>query len=734
MQQEYLNFRGRARLPVMLQTEAAECGIACLAMIASYFGHRIDLDTLRRRHPVSLKGMTLRALIETARHLELACRPLRIELAHLGQLRMPAILHWDMNHFVVLKSASRRGLVIHDPAAGEKRLSFDEASKHLSGVAVELWPLAGFEAKDERTRLPLSAFFGRVRGTVHALAQIFALSVILEIGIIAAPFYVQLALDQVIASGDVDLLVVLAFGFGLVTALTVAGKAIRSLTSLNLQNTLHFAMGSRLFHHLVRLPLAYCEKRHIGDILSRFISLEPIRNVVAEGLITAIIDGLMGIVTLTVVFLYSPVLGGVIIAAFLLYLILRLALYRQFRERSETVIRSKAQENSALIETLRAIQSLKLFNRETERESQWLNRYANVINAAVRIGRTKILFTTLNEVIFVLENIVSVYLAVRMALAGQLTIGMIFAIMAYKQSFMSKAVSLVETAIDFRILELHVERLSDIALSAPEPGHDRPVGYARPVMGRIELRNVWFRYAETEPFVLEDVNLVVDAGRFVSIRGPSGGGKTTLVKIMLGLLEPTTGEVLIDGIPLATVGARAYRENAGAVMQEDQLLSGSIADNICFFDATYDQNRMIECAQIAGIHDEIMAMPMTYTSLLGDMGSSLSGGQKQRVLLARALYRQPKLLFLDEGTAHLDVAREAEINGNLRRLGMTLISVAHRPGAASGADYSFHVARTCEAIEPRKPAEEISPARDRDPSPAIESSPALDAEPAFAAG
>jgi ATP-binding cassette subfamily B protein RaxB len=247
-------------------------------------------------------------------------------------------------------------------------------------------------------------------------------------------------------------------------------------------------------------------------------------------------------------------------------------------------------------------------------------------------------------------------------------------------------------------------------------------------MDRIELRNVWFRYAETEPFVLEDVNLVVDAGRFVSIRGPSGGGKTTLVKIMLGLLEPTTGEVLIDGIPLATVGARAYRENVGAVMQEDQLLSGSIADNICFFDATYDQNRMIECAQIAGIHDEIMAMPMTYNSLIGDMGSSLSGGQKQRVLLARALYRQPKLLFLDEGTAHLDVAREAEINGNLRRLGMTLISVAHRPGAASGADYSFHVARTCEAIEPRKPAEEIGPARDRDPSPA------LGAEPAFAAG
>src|SRR5437764_2240510 len=299
-------------------------------MVASYFGHKIDIDTLRRRHPVSLKGVTLRSLIELARHLKLGCRPLRIELGHLAKLRLPAILHWDMNHFVVLKAASRKGMVIHDPAAGERRLSYAEASKHLSGVAVEAWPLETFATKDERIRLPLSAFFGRVRGTAHALAQIFALSVILELCLIAAPFYLQLAMDQVIASGDIDLLIILAIGFGLVTAISVAAKTIRSLTTISLQNTLQFAMGSRLFHHLVRLPLAYFERRHIGDILSRFVSLEPIRNILAEGLITAGIDGLMGVVTLTVIFIYSPLLGGVASLAFLLYLAVRLALYRQF--------------------------------------------------------------------------------------------------------------------------------------------------------------------------------------------------------------------------------------------------------------------------------------------------------------------------------------------------------------------------------------------------------------------
>ena len=213
------------------------------------------------------------------------------------------------------------------------------------------------------------------------------------------------------------------------------------------------------------------------------------------------------------------------------------------------------------------------------------------------------------------------------------------------------------------------------------------------IRGRVEVRNVSFRYAESEPSVLEDVDLTIEPGQFVTIMGPSGGGKTTLVKIMLGLLEPTSGEVLIDGVPLSVIGARVYREHVGAVMQEDQLLSGSIADNICFFDPSFDKAKMIRCAQLAGVHDEIMAMPMAYNSLIGDMGSSLSGGQKQRVLLARALYRDPKILFLDEGTAHLDVQKERQISQSLRALSMTRISVAHRPEIGDAADHIVRLDR-----------------------------------------
>ena len=684
--QGLLNFSGRGRLPMIRQTEAAECGLACLAMIASYHGHRIDLTTLRRRYPVSMKGVTLRGLMQVAAQLHFACRPLRFELEHLGQLRPPAILHWDLNHFVVLKAVTKKGIVVQDPAAGERCLPVAEASKHLSGVALELSPSDEFLQQDERLRLPFSTFWGGMGGSTHALVQIFILSVILELLIIAAPFYMQLTVDEVIARGDVDLLLVLALGFALLALIRVTSTAVRSFIVLVMQNTLSFQIGARLLHHLVRLPLSFFEKRHVGDILSRFGSIEPIRNMLAEGLITGLIDGLMTILTLAMMFIYSVTLGFVVLFAFLLYAAVRLALFRMFRRHSEAVIQSKARENSTFIETLRAIQTLKLANREDEREGQWLNRYADFVNANVRLGRAKIGFKTINDAIFALENVITIYLAARFALDNVLTVGMIFAFMSYKQQFVERTGLLVEKVLDFRILGLHLERLADIALTPLERGHDQDWSYQLAIRGAIELRNLCYRYADTEPFVLDNVNLRIEAGQFLTIMGPSGSGKTTLMKIMLGLLEPTSGDVLIDGTPLSVIGPRAYREQVGAVMQEDQLLSGSIADNICAFETTFDQQRMIECAQIAGVHDEIMAMPMKYNSLIGDMGSSLSSGQKQRVLLARALYRHPKILFLDEGTSHLDVEKEREINGNLRRLNMTRVSVAHRPEITSGAD------------------------------------------------
>jgi ATP-binding cassette, subfamily B, bacterial CvaB/MchF/RaxB len=630
--------------------------------------------------------------MEIAARLGLTGRPLRIELVHLSQLRLPAILHWDMVHFVVLKALKKDGVVVHDPAAGEKWFSITEVARHFTGIVLELSPTEAFCCADERVRLPFSVFWSGMSGNTHSMMQILILSIVVESLILAAPFYMQLTVDEVIARGDADLMVVLGLGFALLLLIKAGSTAARSFIVLILQNTFSFQIGARLFHHLVRLPLSFFEKRHIGDILSRFNSIEPIRNMLAEGLITGLIDGLMSVLMLTLMFIYSVQLGFVVLLAFALYAALRLALFRMFRQRNEAAIHSKADENSTFIETVRAVQSVKLLNRENERESQWLNRYAAYVNANVRLGRAKISFKAMNDTIFGLENVITIYLAARLALDNLMSVGMIFAFVSYKLQFAERTALLIEKLVDLRILGLHLERLSDIALTPLERGHDQDLSYMRTIRGAIELRNVCFRYAEGEPLILNNVNLSVPAGQFVTIMGPSGCGKTTLLKIMLGLLEPTNGEVLIDGIPLCQVGPRAYREQIGAVMQEDQLLSGSIADNICFFETTFDLQEMIKCARIAGIHDELTAMPMSYNSLIGDMGSSLSSGQKQRVLLARALYRRPKILFLDEGTAHLDTEKEKEINANLRHLNMTRVSIAHRPEITHGADMILHLA------------------------------------------
>ncbi|MBX6741918.1 MAG: peptidase domain-containing ABC transporter [Acetobacteraceae bacterium] len=696
-----LDLRGRGRLPVVLQTEATECGLACLAMIATYHGHAVDLNTLRRRHPISLKGVTLKALMQLAGQMHLSSRPLRVEPGNLDRLRLPAILHWDMDHFVVLKAVTAKGIVVHDPALGEQRHLLAEVSKHLTGVALELTPSADFVEKNEKARLPLSSFWARMQGASPALVQILVLSALLEILVIAGPFYMQIAVDEVIVKGDADLLIALALGFGLLTVISVAATALRSYILLVLQTLLSLRMAADLFRHLLRLPLAWFEKRHVGDILSRFGSTEPIRTLLAEGLVAAVIDGVMAVATLAVIFAHSPSLAAIVLFALFLYGALRAATYRSFRHRSEELIRSKAMESSTFIETVRAAQGVKLFNREIEREGVWLNRYAEAANANVRVGHFRIGFKTANDAIFGAENILTVYLAARLVLDGSLTVGMVFAFMSYKRHFLDKAILLVEKSLEFRLLDLHLERLADIALTPPEPGHDRPLAYARAIAGRIELRNVSFRYSETEPFVLTDLNLSIEAGEYVTIAGPSGGGKTTLVKIMLGLLEPTSGDVLVDGVPLQIIGSRIYREQVGAAMQDDQLLSGTIADNICFFDQSSDTEWMTRCARMAAIHDDIMAMPMAYNTLIGDMGSSLSGGQKQRLLLARALYRRPRILFLDEGTAHLDVDTERRINETLKQLATTRISVAHRPETMKAADRVILIGKAHPGLQPR---------------------------------
>ncbi|MEQ2352023.1 peptidase domain-containing ABC transporter [Pseudoalteromonas piscicida] len=680
-----LEFWSRKSLPVIIQSEAAECGLASLAMVAGYHGYRTDLTRLRQRFSISIEGCTLLDIMHFAEKLHLTSRPLRIELEDLDALQTPAILHWDMNHFVVLKKANEKRIVIHDPAGGEKTFTMEEASKHFTGVALELTPTKDFEKKEQKASLRFSDFWSRITGLKRSLLLIFMLSILLQVFTLAAPYYIQLVIDDVILTGDTSLLTVLAIGFFLVLLFEIATNALRGFTLLHFGNQMNIQLGANLFHHLVRLPIAYFEKRHMGDVVSRFGSLQQVKQLLTTGVIEAIIDGLMAIITLAMIFFYSPMLSAVVLVAVITYAIIRMVMYKPFRNISEQEIMARAEENSNFMETVRGIQTIKLFGSEVKREGQWQNRYASAINHNIRLGNFKIGYDAINRALFGIENIIVVYLAAHLVIAGGFSTGMLFAFMSYKRQFMDKTANLIEKLIEFKMLGLHFDRIADIALTDKEelqPDQYRKLN----IEGKIEVKNLSFAYSDATPNVIDKLSLTINAGESVAITGPSGCGKSTLLKLMLGLNKPSSGEILVDGISLSQIGARQYRQQIAAVMQDDELLSGTVADNIAFFDSPINMEKVVHCAQLAAIHDDISDMPMGYDSLIGDMGSSLSGGQKQRIILARALYKDPKILFMDEATSHLDTGLEEDINDAVSRLKITRIIIAHRKETIASAD------------------------------------------------
>lgn len=685
-----LQFGWSRGLPMMLQTEAAECGPACLAMVASYHGHDVDLAGLRRKFSTSLKGVTLARLMAMAGQLGFTCRPLKLDMENLRQLKTPCLLHWDLNHFVVLNRVGKRRIVVHDPAYGIRELSWKEVSEHFTGVALELSPSADFAPVRERQAVSLRALTGRVRGLVPALAQILLLALALEVFALAAPFYLQWVLDQVMVSADHDLLSLLGLGFIGIAVFSALVTAVRSWAVTWLGATLNVQWASNLFGHLMQLPLGWFEKRHVGDIVSRFGSIQTIQRTLTTQFIGSLLDGLMSAVTLMVMALYSIWLTVLVVGLFLAYGVIRWMFFNPLRRANEEQIIYAARQQSELLESIRGAMPIKLANKQSERLSRYANATVSTANREIGIQRLGIAFTLSNQLMFGIGRVAMIWIAAKLALRNEFTAGMLIAFIAYADQFTSRAAGLIDKWVDFSMLKLHAERVADIALTAPEKMAEAVWSGSIPEAS-IELCNVSFRYVEGEPWILKDCSLRIEAGESVAIVGPSGCGKSTLAKIVLGLLQPSEGEVRFGGIDIRKLGLDNYRQWIGAVMQEDQLFAGSVADNISFFDPGTTSARVEAAARLAAIHDDISAMPMGYQSLVGDMGSSLSGGQKQRAILARALYRRPKLLVLDEATSHLDVERERLVNAAIQRLNITRIVIAHRPETVTAAGKIIHV-------------------------------------------
>jgi ABC superfamily ATP binding cassette transporter, permease/ABC protein len=665
------------KLPLLLQNEAAECGLACLGMVSGFYGHRFDMLTLRRRFATTLKGATLEQLMDMAGRLQLASRPLRLDLHELRELRLPCVLHWNLNHFVVLQAVGRQHIVIVDPASGRRKVSLAEVSRAFSGIALELWPLADFEEKDEARPVPLKKLVGHLQGLWPAVVKILLLALCIEVFTLLSPLYLQWVLDQVVVSADRDLLTTLAIGFALVAILRVLTTALRGYLLMYVSSLASVQWQSNVFAHLLRLPTAYFEKRHIGDVVSRFHAVDSIQQTLSSSFFSTVLDGIMGIAVLVMMMLYSWQLSLLSFLLVFLYLLLRVLWYSPLRAATEEGIIHAAAHDSNFLETIRGIKTIKLFNSQQQRMSLWQSLLADKVNAGLRVSKLQLFYGLGSGLLSALGSILMVFLGARMILAGQFTVGALMAFMSYQGMLDSRITQLINNYFTLKMLRIQTSRLGDIVMSKAEPVVTEIVPTIRQPM-RIRVEHLRFRYSEYEPYVLDDVSFTIHAGESVAIVGASGCGKTTLLNVLLGNLAAESGEVYLDERKCSMEDMIAARNRMGIVMQDDVLFAGSISDNIAFFATPADQEKVVMSAKLAAIHDEIEAMPMGYHTLVGDMGTVFSGGQKQRILLARALYREPDVLFLDEATSHLDIARENAVNQAVRALPVTRVIIAHR--------------------------------------------------------
>lgn len=680
------------KAPVILQTEMTECGLACLAMVSRYHGHDVDLNSLREKYLLSMRGTSLKQIIKIAGELTLSPRALKVDLDQLHKLALPAILHWDLNHFVVLTRVRKDRVEIIDPGIGRRSLKLTKLSDHFTGIALELSPAADFQPVTDRIRPKLSDLWSSLVGAKRAVAQTLALSIALLATLLVAPFLFQLIVDAVLpsplrAGGDRSLLIALAVGFGGLAIMRAVVEAARGYTIVTFGAQLSRQMVGNIFRHLVRLPVRYFERRHVGDIISRMNSTQPIQEALSQSVVSVLIDGVMAVLMLVIMFLFSPLLAIIVVATTGLLVIATLLIYPHLRATQEEAIYARALENSHVIESIRASTTVKLFGREAEREASWANLFTDFINADVSHQRWNVAQTFVQTLLIGLQVVLVVSAAAWMMTddGATFTVGMLVAFLIYRQYFADAVVQLVTKGNEFRLLSLHLDRLADIVHARSEGAETKfePLG---DVKGRITLDSVTFAYSAEDPTVINAFSLDIAAGEMVTLTGPSGGGKTTLMKLILGLYAPVDGAVKIDGRDLQTIDPSAWRSRVGVVMQDDRLLSGTIADNIAFFDPEIDMQRVMRAANAARIHDTILTIPMNYLAMIGDMGSILSGGQKQRLLLARALYQEPDVLFLDEGTANLDVETEAEIVNLVSGLDITRIIVAHRPAFLDASD------------------------------------------------
>lgn len=675
----------RRKVPVVLQAEMLECAHACLAMVVSYHGHSTTLEEVRARFTPPARGTSVSSLVDMGHELGLNTRVFRAEPVHLSQIALPCVLHWDVVHFVVLESLDNGTYTIVDPAVGRVVVCSAELDRRFTGIVIEMTPRLGF-AKPQKAvaSSALTLLYQGFKEQRSTLVVVVVLAILLELLSLAAPLLIQAVTDSILPAGDTQLLLLLLAAFAVSCVLQALISFSRSSLLIRLGERLTVGWNAEVCSRLFRLPYIFFVRRSIGDIHSRFGSIAEIQRTVTHKFVAGVLDGATALLSLGIIVIYSPLLAGVTLLFTLMYGIFRVATLSHLVQATERSIRLEASQQGLLLEILHGIHSIKASGTETTKLARYTRKTRDAAHAAGSVQGFSGTVDEIGQTILRLHWIAAVGAGALLALEGTISAGMLVAYVTYAYQFSVRSTRLLELLSEWRMLLLHGNRLADLVTEIPQP--EQELDSCDLLKSDIAVKGVEFAYDDAGPKVLNGVDLVVAAGECVAIKGPSGCGKTTLAKLIIGLLEPQSGLITVGGVPLPNVPRRVLRSHIACVLQDDQLFNGTIAENIAFFEPGFARDEVIAAAKLAQIHNEVMAMPLRYESRIIDLGASLSGGQRQRLILARALFRKPRILVLDEASSHLDLANERLVNEAISALSVTRIIIAHRPETLAIAD------------------------------------------------
>lgn len=689
------SFWKRAGPPVIRQHDQSECALACVAMVGQHLGLSLSLDSLRLRFPASVFGTKLSAVVNLCAESGMMARAVKLEVDELPQLRTPCILHWKMGHYVVLVGTSAQGAWVHDPALGHSFVPLAELQTLFTGIALELTVRSNFavhKEADGSARINWIKFATAVQGFHGTLGRSLALALLLELLSLAQPIASQLIIDQSATGSDLSLIATLAGGLALLSISALVLGAVRTWIISVIQGRLFLSSTSNVFAHLLQLPSTFFERRRLGDVISRFNTIGSIQKILSTRLVEVVLDGTVSILTLAILFAYSGVLGGIVLVSLLLRIGVKMASYPGLAELTAKTLMVNAKQQNRVVESIRLVHTIRTANAQSRMLSRYLDLGVSGLRADMAVQRYEIWVNFASSMISSLEKITVI--AVGALLVGRhvFTVGALVATSYLALQFSGRSHNLMEYLFQLRMLKLQQGRLADIVQAKPE-AHFTSGYVGHPADHDLRLKNVHFRYNPNDRWILKNISMEIRDGEFVAIVGPSGAGKSTLINLLTGVLSPSSGDIALGGVDLDKLGKSRYRELLGVALQDAGVFSGTIADNISMFDETAAYEDIEAAAALACVHADILATPMGYNTQLGSIESHLSAGQRQKIILARALYRRPKILILDEATCHLDVQAESEVLRNIAALKMIRIMVTHRHGAATFADRIYDVAR-----------------------------------------